>query len=155
MLTRLTTHSSAFSRFAAALACCIAVLFTTASTLAQAPAAHAAQATAHKGGGEANLVLPRVGTEKFMGIAGDTLLYGGLVVSLLGMVFGLAIYTNLKNLPVHKSMLEISELIYATCKSYMIQQGKFLMVRGAGADQRVPVSGLCLSRLVSERDAAE
>ncbi|MBS0197313.1 MAG: sodium-translocating pyrophosphatase [Planctomycetes bacterium] len=97
--------------------------------MAQAPHAAAAAAEGgHKGGGEANLVLPRVGTEKFMGIAGDTLLYGGIVVSLLGMVFGLAIYTNLKNLPVHKSMLDISELIYATCKSYMIQQGKFLMV---------------------------
>ncbi|CAG0998188.1 K(+)-stimulated pyrophosphate-energized sodium pump [Phycisphaerales bacterium] len=88
----------------------------------------AAQAAAHKGGGEANLVLPRVGGVDFMGIPGDKLLYGGIVVSALGMLFGLMIYSNLKNLPVHRSMLEISELIYATCKSYMIQQGKFLMI---------------------------
>ena len=83
---------------------------------------------AHKPGGEANLELPRVGGVDFMGIAGDKLLFAGLVVSALGMLFGLMIYAQLKNMPVHKSMLEISELIYATCKSYMIQQGKFLMV---------------------------
>ncbi|MFZ4574708.1 MAG: sodium/proton-translocating pyrophosphatase, partial [Phycisphaerales bacterium] len=82
----------------------------------------------HQAGGEANLKLPQLGGVKFMGVAGDTLLYGGILVSVLGMVFGLVIYAQLKNLPVHKSMLDISELIYATCKSYMIQQGKFLMV---------------------------
>ncbi|MFM9995626.1 MAG: sodium-translocating pyrophosphatase [Phycisphaerales bacterium] len=82
----------------------------------------------HKAGGEANLVLPRVGGETFMGIPGDTLLYGGLLVSALGMVFGLVIYGQLKGMPVHRSMLDVSELIYATCKAYMIQQGKFLML---------------------------
>ena len=85
-------------------------------------------ASGHVSGGEANLVLPRVDGQEFMGLTGDKLMYGGLVVSVLGMVFGLVIYGQLKNLPVHKSMLEISELIYATCKSYMVQQGKFLMV---------------------------
>ncbi len=84
--------------------------------------------TAHKAGGEANLVLPRVGGETFMGIPGDQLLYAGLVVSALGMVFGLVIFAQLKKMPVHKSMLDVSELIYATCKAYLIQQGKFLMV---------------------------
>ena len=79
-------------------------------------------------GGEANLHLPDVGTVSFMGIAGDKLLMGGLGVSALGMLFGIMIYAQLKKMPVHKSMLEISELIYATCKSYMIQQGKFLML---------------------------
>ncbi len=87
-----------------------------------------AAAEGQHAGGEANLVLPRVGTMDFMGIAGDKLLYGGIVVSLLGMLFGFWIYAHLKNLPVHRSMLDISELIYATCKSYMIQQGKFLML---------------------------
>jgi len=82
----------------------------------------------HTAGGEVNLVLPRLGSQSFMGIPGDTLLYGGLLISVLGMGFGLWIYAQLKNMPVHKSMLDISELIYATCKSYMIQQGKFLMV---------------------------
>ncbi len=129
MLARLQPKHTTLAWLGAVLACCACFFFTPATVMAQAPHAAAAAAEGgHKGGGEANLVLPRVGTEKFMGIAGDTLLYGGIVVSLLGMVFGLAIYTNLKNLPVHKSMLDISELIYATCKSYMIQQGKFLMV---------------------------
>ena len=81
-------------------------------------------------GGEANLHLPDVADVKFFNgaVDGYNLLLGGIVVCLLGMVFGLAIYSQLKNMPVHKSMLEVSELIYATCKSYMIQQGKFLML---------------------------
>jgi len=90
-------------------------------------AADTAGHTAHAGG-EANLPLPDVSAVKFMGIAGDVLLMGGIGVSILGMLFGLWIYAQLKNMPVHKSMLEISELIYTTCKSYMIQQGKFLMI---------------------------
>ncbi|GJQ29925.1 MAG: K(+)-insensitive pyrophosphate-energized proton pump [Phycisphaerae bacterium] len=98
----------------------------TAKAVEQAVTKAASQAS--HAGGEANLVLPRVGGVSFMGIAGDTLLYGGLAVSALGMLFGLVIYAQLKGLPVHKSMLDISELIYATCKSYMIQQGKFLMI---------------------------
>ena len=52
----------------------------------------------------------------------------GLGVSLLGMIFGLVILTQLKNLPVHRSMREISELIYETCKTYLVQQGKFLAI---------------------------
>jgi len=92
--------------------------------------AFAADVTAHKPGGEANLRLPDVGQEMFLNgmINGHNLLLIGIGVSILGMGFGLMIYTQLKNMPVHKSMLDISELIYATCKSYMIQQGKFLMV---------------------------
>ncbi|CAN5696850.1 sodium-translocating pyrophosphatase [soil metagenome] len=84
---------------------------------------------AHRGG-EANLVLPDVGLVKFFNnsIDGHTLLLIGIGVSVLGMIFGLAIYVQLKNMPVHKSMLEISELIYETCKTYMLQQGKFLMI---------------------------
>jgi K(+)-stimulated pyrophosphate-energized sodium pump len=79
-------------------------------------------------GGEANLVLPDLGSVTFKGINGRTLLMGGLAVSLLGLVFGLVIYTQLKNLPVHRSMLEISELIYETCKTYLITQGKFILI---------------------------
>ena len=80
--------------------------------------------------GEANLVLPSVGSQNFTQwtISGDKLLMGGLAVSALGMFFGLWIYVQLKNMDVHRSMLDVSELIYATCKSYMIQQGKFLML---------------------------
>ena len=83
----------------------------------------------HKGGGEAGLVLPDLSQVSFLGgINGHTLLLVGLVVSALGMVFGLMIYTQLKNMPVHKSMLEISELIYETCKTYLITQGKFILI---------------------------
>ena len=63
-----------------------------------------------------------------MGVDGHTLLLFGLVICVLGLLFGLAIYTHLKKLPVHKAMLEISELIYETCKTYLITQGKFILV---------------------------
>src|SRR4029077_9168183 len=59
---------------------------------------------------------------------GRSLLMGGLVVCLLGLGFGLVIFNQLKNLPVHRSMLEISELIYETCKTYLITQGKFILI---------------------------
>jgi len=89
--------------------------------LAQEPAQHA--------GGEANLILPDLGTVSFLGgISGRTLLMFGLLVAGLGLVFGLVTYSRLRNLPVHKSMLEVSELIYETCKTYLLTQGKFLMI---------------------------
>ncbi len=92
--------------------------------------AAAAAHTGHAPGGEANLTLPDVGTVKFFGgsIDGHTLLLGGIVVCVLGMLFGLRIYLQLRAMAVHRSMLEVSELIYTTCKEYMIQQGKFLMI---------------------------
>ncbi|MBE2248172.1 MAG: sodium/proton-translocating pyrophosphatase, partial [Myxococcus sp.] len=77
---------------------------------------------------EANLVLPDLSSQLFLGINGRTLLMIGMVVSALGLVFGAVQYSQLKNLPVHKSMLEISELIYETCKQYMVTQGKFIMI---------------------------
>jgi K(+)-stimulated pyrophosphate-energized sodium pump len=81
------------------------------------------------GGGEAALRLPDLSTVKFLGgIDGHTLLLIGLVFCVLGLLFGLAIYMKLKNLPVHQSMLEISELIYETCKTYLTTQGKFIMI---------------------------
>ena len=79
-------------------------------------------------GGEANLVLPDLGSVDFQGINGRTLLLGGLVVCALGLAFGMVIYVQLRNLPVHSSMLEISELIYETCKTYLITQGKFILL---------------------------
>lgn len=85
-------------------------------------------ATTHKGGGEANLVLPDVSKETFMGIDGKSLLMIGIIICFLGYLFGLLIYMNLKKLPVHKAMKEMSELIYETCKTYLIQQGKFLLI---------------------------
>ncbi len=88
-----------------------------------------AQATAsHEGGGEASLVLPDLGQVDFHGYNARTLLLAGLGVCILGLLFGLVIFTQLKNLPVHKAMREISELIYETCKTYLITQGKFILI---------------------------
>jgi K(+)-stimulated pyrophosphate-energized sodium pump len=79
---------------------------------------------------EADLVLPDVSQVKFFGdsINGRDLLLVGLVVSGLGAVFGLFAFFKLRNLPVHKSMRDVSELIYATCKTYLLTQGKFILV---------------------------
>src|SRR5215211_1855931 len=82
----------------------------------------------HQPGGEANLRIPDLGTVEFFGMPGTTLLYGGLLICALGLLFGLAIYTKLKNMAVHSSMREISELIYETCKTYLITQGKFILI---------------------------
>jgi K(+)-stimulated pyrophosphate-energized sodium pump len=87
-----------------------------------------ANAQEHTGGGEANLVLPDLSSVYFFGMNGHTLLTYGLLFCLGGLLFGLAIYTQLKNLPVHRSMREISELIYETCKTYLITQGKFILL---------------------------
>jgi K(+)-stimulated pyrophosphate-energized sodium pump len=78
--------------------------------------------------GEANLKLPDLSSAQFIGVDGHKLLTFGLIFCVLGLIFGLVIYTKLKNLPVHRSMLEISELIYETCKTYLITQGKFLLL---------------------------
>src|SRR5687768_292381 len=77
---------------------------------------------------EANLVLPDLGSVQFLGMGGDRLLIGGLVVCIFGLLFGLVMYMQLKKLPVHRSMLEISELIYETCKTYLVTQGKFILL---------------------------
>ncbi len=79
-------------------------------------------------GGEASLVLPDLSTVDFRGINGRTLLMGGLVICALGLLFGLLTFKQLKQLPVHASMLEVSELIYETCKTYLITQGKFILI---------------------------
>lgn len=83
---------------------------------------------APRGGGEANLKLPDLTSVKFLGFNGRTLLMLGLIVCALGLLFGLMIFLNLKNLAVHRSMKEISELIYETCKTYLITQGKFILI---------------------------
>jgi K(+)-stimulated pyrophosphate-energized sodium pump len=101
-------------------------LLLAASILMSLPAPAFAQPAP---GGEANLVLPDLAQATFLGgTNGRTLLMWGLLVCALGLLFGLATFTQLRNLPVHKSMLEISELIYETCKTYLITQGKFLLV---------------------------
>jgi len=114
---------------AAVLLCLVAAASPVLVAATQAPAATtASQEPTHRGGGEANLVLPDLGAVSFQGVNARTLLMGGLGVCLLGLAFGLVIYTQLKNLPVHRSMLEISELIYETCKTYLITQGKFILI---------------------------
>ena len=77
---------------------------------------------------EAELQIPDLGTVSFLGVSGHNLLVGGLVICLLGMGFGFMQFLQIKNLPVHKAMLEISELIYETCKTYLITQGKFIAI---------------------------
>ncbi|HEX5749001.1 MAG TPA: sodium-translocating pyrophosphatase [Archangium sp.] len=78
---------------------------------------------------EADLVLPDFSSVSFLGgLNGRALLMAGIAVSIFGLAFGFMQYTALRNLPVHKSMLEISELIYETCKTYLITQGKFILI---------------------------
>jgi len=78
--------------------------------------------------GEAELVIPDLSQVSFLGMSGSAILTYGLVICVLGIVFSLVQFNQIKNLPVHKSMLEISELIYETCKTYLIQQGKFISI---------------------------
>src|SRR6267143_662186 len=105
----------------------LAALATTARPAVAAQAQPGA-AVAQAGGGEASLVLPDLSSVEFKGINGRSLLMGGLVVCALGLLFGLMTFTQLKNLPVHPSMREVSELIYETCKTYLITQGKFILI---------------------------
>jgi K(+)-stimulated pyrophosphate-energized sodium pump len=86
-------------------------------------------AQSHQPGGEANLQLPDLTQVTFFdSINGHNLLLFGIVICVLGLVFGLAIYMNLQKMPVHRAMREISELIYATCKTYLTTQGKFILL---------------------------
>ncbi len=79
--------------------------------------------------GETDIVLPDLKQVSFLGgISGWALLLSGFLVAGLGLLFGLVIYKRLQNMPVHSSMLEISELIYETCKTYLLTQGRFLMI---------------------------
>ncbi|HXW96150.1 MAG TPA: sodium-translocating pyrophosphatase [Gemmatimonadales bacterium] len=128
------TMDAVYRRFApwiAALTVLAALISAPRTLTGQDAPAHADSAAVpvHHAGGEANLVLPDLGSVNFLGgTNGRSLLMLGLVVAALGVGFGLLTYGRLRNLPVHKSMLEVSELIYETCKTYLITQGKFLMV---------------------------
>src|SRR5580693_5832790 len=107
-------HGGRLAKFAAGSA--LLGFLTAGSTLAD------------EAGGEANLKLPDLSQVSFLGIDGHKLLLFGILICIFGLGFGLVIYTRLKNLPVHKSMRDISELIYETCKTYLITQGKFLLI---------------------------
>ncbi len=95
------------------------VALTLLLALAGAPVAHAS---------EAELVVPDLASQSFFGLSGHQLLLFGMGICVLGLLFGLVMYTQLKNLPVHRSMREISELIYETCKTYLMTQGKFILL---------------------------
>jgi len=121
MRTWMATAPSLGGRIRKMSACVAALLLvTTATALAQ---------PAESTSGEASLKLPDLSQVRFLsGIDGHKLLLIGLLFCVFGLLFGLTIFTKLKNLPVHRAMLEISELIYETCKTYLITQGKFILI---------------------------
>jgi len=75
---------------------------------------------------EFDLVLPDLRSVTMLGTTGHNLLLGGIVVCVLGLLFGMVSYSQLRNLPVHSAMREISELIYETCKTYLFTQLRFI-----------------------------
>jgi K(+)-stimulated pyrophosphate-energized sodium pump len=111
----------ACSRFLKSCAALAALLFMSAG-------AALAEAAPDAPAGEASLKLPDLSQVTFLGIDGHKLLLFGILFCLFGFAFGMTIFTKLKGLPVHRSMLDISELIYETCKTYLITQGKFLLL---------------------------
>ena len=104
-------------------------LFAVAALLAVGTATALAQPSG-EAGGEASLKLPDLSSVSFLNgaIDGHKLLLIGILFCLFGLGFGMTIYMRLKNLPVHRSMREISELIYETCKTYLVTQGKFILL---------------------------
>jgi K(+)-stimulated pyrophosphate-energized sodium pump len=122
VLTNSDLRKTIFNGFSKLSALSTAALVATTGALAAAK-------PASETGGEAALKLPDLSSVNFVGgINGHKLLLWGILICILGLLFGLMIYTRLKNLPVHRSMREISELIYETCKTYLFTQGKFLML---------------------------
>ena len=102
-------------------------LLLSVPALLVSPLAPALQgAPAHRG--EADLVLPDLAAQSFLGLSGHDLLLAGLLVCLGGLGFGLVIYRQLQRLPVHRSMREVSELIYETCKTYLATQARFILL---------------------------
>jgi K(+)-stimulated pyrophosphate-energized sodium pump len=96
--------------------------------LAAAAQPQAEQTGQHMPGGEVNIHLPDLNQGDFLGMTGHQILLSGLVVCVLGLLFGAWSYAGVKRLPVHRSMADVSELIYETCKAYLVQQGKFLLI---------------------------
>src|SRR6266705_3525933 len=121
MCTWLASVRSLRSRFAVAGAVCAAIVLSNGT-------AALAQASPDTAGGEASLKLPDLSQVSFLGMEGHKLLTIGILFCIFGLIFGLVIYNRLKNLPVHRSMREVSELIYETCKTYLVTQGKFLLL---------------------------
>src|SRR5713226_4924477 len=120
---RFAKKSFAKRRFAKISATLATLLLLTAGYALAQPATQTDEA-----GGEAALKLPDLSSVSFLGMDGHRLLMIGLLFCVFGLGFGMVIFMRLKNLPVHRSMREISELIYETCKTYLLTQGKFLML---------------------------
>jgi K(+)-stimulated pyrophosphate-energized sodium pump len=121
---RFAKNLFAKTRFAKTSATLATLLLLTAGYALAQPVAQ----TTTEEGGEAALKLPDLSSVSFLGVDGHRLLMIGLLFCVFGLGFGMVIFMRLKNLPVHRSMREISELIYETCKTYLITQGKFLML---------------------------
>ncbi|HPE87266.1 MAG TPA: sodium-translocating pyrophosphatase [Bacteroidales bacterium] len=79
---------------------------------------------------EADLLIPNLHESYFdrMGMTGWELLFYGSIIIFLGMLFGLWQFRHIKSLPAHQSMLKVAQIIYETCKTYLLQQGKFLII---------------------------
>src|SRR5580692_10324619 len=123
MRTWLATAAFFSRRMAMKISAVVALLTVGAAAAFAQPAGESA-------GGEASLKLPDLSQVSFLNgaIDGHKLLLIGILFCLFGLGFGMAIYMRLKNLPVHSSMREISELIYETCKTYLVTQGKFILL---------------------------
>ncbi len=106
----------------------VAFLVASLSGLAMSLTPRLAAAAQPHHGGEANLVLPDLGSVEVLGMSGSALLQLGMVVAALGLVFGVVTLLQVKNLPTHSSMAEVSQIIWETCKTYLITQGKFIML---------------------------
>ena len=108
----------------------LATKFSAVAALLTVGAASAYAQPAEAAGGEASLKLPDLSSIKFLNgaIDGHNLLLIGILACFFGLAFGMVIFMRLKNLPVHRAMLEISELIYETCKTYLVTQGKFILL---------------------------
>ncbi|MBP2680526.1 MAG: hppA [Candidatus Krumholzibacteriota bacterium] len=117
--TRRAVYLSVLSILLVVAALCVFAGPAAASTAGEAQ---------HKAGGEANLILPDLSQAQFLGMSGSALLMWGLLVAVLGLVFGLVNYMRVAKLPVHPSMREVSQLIWETCKTYLVTQGKFLLI---------------------------
>jgi K(+)-stimulated pyrophosphate-energized sodium pump len=99
-----------------------------AGTLTLAGAIGALAQPSPEAAGEANLRLPDLSQVQFLGVDGHKLLLIGILFCIFGLLFGLVIYNRLKGLPVHRAMAEVSQLIWETCKTYLVTQGKFLLL---------------------------
>jgi K(+)-stimulated pyrophosphate-energized sodium pump len=121
MRTWLASVCSIGGRFFSKVSVSLALLLLSSASVLAQPAEEAV-------GGEAGLQLPDLSQVTFLGINGHKLLLFGIVICIFGLLFGMTIFTRLKNLPVHRSMRDISELIYETCKTYLVTQGKFLLL---------------------------